>query len=58
MVDLSVELSKRNDLLERNIIEFEKHFKVVENGNDRISDEINALRRQTIKSNRCEKVTY
>lgn len=55
MVDWSVKVSKRYDHVERNIIEFPNHVKIVKNENDRISDETSVLRRQSLKSNGCEK---
>lgn len=55
MVDLSFKLSKRNDQLKRNIVEFQKHAKVVESENVNISDEMNVLKGQTLKSNRYKK---
>lgn len=39
LFDLSVKLSKINDELEGNIIEFHNHVNVVESENDKISDE-------------------
>lgn len=56
MVDLSFKLSKRNDQLKRNIVEFQKHDKVVQSENVNISDEMNVLKGQTLKSNRYKKL--
>lgn len=55
LIDLSVEFIKIDNHLERNIDEFKKHVKSFENKNDKISYENNVLRRETLKSNRCEK---
>lgn len=54
MFDLSVKLSKKNDELERNILAFQNHIKALESENDNISDEMNTLRRQDLKINKCE----
>lgn len=55
LIDLSVEFIKIDNHLKRNIDEFKKHVKSFENKNDKISYENNVLRRETLKSNRCEK---
>lgn len=47
--DLSVKLSKRNDELENNIVEFHNHIKALDSENNRINDEINVLRRKKLK---------
>lgn len=54
MIDLNVKLSKKNDDLERNVIEFHSDVKATESENERIIDEMNMFRRKTSKSNRCE----
>lgn len=54
MFDLSVKLSKKNDELERNILAFQNHIKALESENDKISDEMNTLRIQALKINKCE----
>lgn len=54
MFILSVKLSKKNEKLERNIIDFKNYIEFLESSDKRLGIELHEFRLQSSKSRNCE----
>lgn len=54
MFGLTIKLSKENEKLERNILASKNHVNHLESDNNRLSNELDEFRRQSLKSSKFE----